>query len=201
MMPLMINRTPFSDGVVAFDKELFTYLNGFGNEKWDWFWLLVTEQKNWLPLFLLLFYLLYKYFGFKKGLVLIVLIALFITFSDQLVNLIKHYYMRLRPCSDPDLELSIRAVLQRSSYSFVSGHATTSFAMSTFFILLLKNNFKYIRFLLIWPILFAYSRVYLGVHFPLDIFTGMYIGIIEGFLFYNLTKLIFNTKWIAKITQ
>ncbi|HIE44887.1 MAG TPA: phosphatase PAP2 family protein [Flavobacteriaceae bacterium] len=191
-MFLFINRTPFSDRFVAYDKELFTYLNGFGNEKWDWFWLLVTEQKHWVPLFIVLLILLFKAFGLKKGLILLVFIALFITFSDQLVNLIKYHYMRLRPCSDPDLELSIRAVLQRSSYSFVSGHSTTSFAMSTFFILLLKKHFKHIRFLLIWPMLFAYSRVYLGVHFPLDIFTGMYLGIFEGFLFFYLTQSFFK---------
>lgn len=186
----IINNTPFSDQLVAYDKMLFTYLNGFGNKNWDWLWLLITEQKHWIPLFLLLMYLLFKAYGLKKGLVLLLLIALFITFSDQLVNFIKYYYMRLRPCSDPDLELSIRAVLQRSSYSFVSGHSTTSFAMSTFFILLLKQHYKYIRFLLIWPILFAYSRVYLGVHFPLDIFTGMYLGMFEGFLFFYITKFV-----------
>jgi undecaprenyl-diphosphatase len=191
-MFFVINRTPFPDQLVSYDKELFTYLNGFGDEKWDWFWLLVTEQKHWIPLFILILYLLFKAFGLKKGLVLLVFVALFITFSDQLVNLIKHYYMRLRPCNDPDLELSIRAVLHRSSYSFVSGHSTTSFAMSTFFILLLKNHYKYIRFLLIWPMLFAYSRVYLGVHFPLDIFTGMYLGLFEGILFYTIVQLFFR---------
>ena len=191
-MFLVINNTPFPDQLVAYDKELFSYLNGIGNEKWDWFWLLITEQTHWIPLFIFLLYLLFKAFGLKKGLILLILIALFITFSDQLVNLIKHYYMRLRPCNDPDLESSIRAVLHRNSYSFVSGHSTTSFAMSTFFILLLKNKYKYIRFLLIWPMLFAYSRVYLGVHFPLDIFTGMYIGLFEGILFYYLTFLFFR---------
>ncbi len=191
-MFFVINRTPFPDQLVSYDKELFTYLNGFGDEKWDWFWLLVTEQKHWAPLFIFILYLLFKAFGLKKGLILLVFVALFITFSDQLVNLIKHYYMRLRPCNDSDLELSIRAVLHRSSYSFVSGHSTTSFAMSTFFILLLKDNYKYIRFLLIWPMLFAYSRVYLGVHFPLDIFTGMYLGLFEGVLFYTIVQLFFR---------
>lgn len=197
-MILFINRTPFSDSVVAIDKEIFTYLNSFGNENWDWFWLFITEQKHWIPLFLIILFLLFKVFGLKKGLVLIVLSALFVTFSDQLVNFIKHYYMRLRPCNDPDLDLSIRAVLHRNSFSFVSGHSTTSFAMTTFFILLLKPYYKHIRFLLIWPILFAYSRVYLGVHFPLDIFTGMYIGLLEGFLFYYLTKII-NTTFLNKL--
>ncbi len=189
-----INNTPFSDTLVAYDKALFTYLNGLGSEKWDWLWLTITEQKHWIPLFIVILYLIFKAFGLKKSLILILFIALFITFSDQLVNLIKYHYMRSRPCSDPELENSIRAVLQRGSYSFVSGHSTTSFAMSTFFILLLKNHYKYIRFLLIWPILFAYSRVYLGVHFPLDIFTGMYLGFFQGFLFYYITQLFFKRR-------
>ena len=191
-MYLLINNTPFSDGVIAFDKNLFTLLNGFGNEKWDWFWLLITEQKHWIPFFVLILYLLFKAFGLKKTLVIIVLSALFITFSDQLVNLIKHHYMRLRPCNDSDLSSTIRAVIHRNSFSFISGHSTTSFAMTSFFILLLKKNYKYIGLLLIWPFLFAYSRVYLGVHFPLDIFAGMYVGLLEGFLFYHLTFLFFK---------
>jgi len=186
LFSLIINTTPFSDKLVAFDKYLFTLLNGLGTKNWDGFWLLITEQKHWLPLFLVLFFLLFKTFGWKRGILLLILSALFITFSDQLVNFIKNHYMRSRPCNDLDLKDTIRIVLQRNSYSFVSGHATTSFAMSTFFILLLKKHFKYIKFLLIWPVLFAASRVYLGVHFPLDIFTGMYLGMVEGFVFYHL---------------
>lgn len=191
-MFLFLNNTPFSDRLIAYDKALFTYLNGLGSEKWDWIWIIITEQKNWIPLFIVILYLIFKAFGTKKTLILIIFIALFIAFSDQLVNLIKYHYMRLRPCSDPELDLSIREVLSRSSYSFVSGHSTTSFAMTTFFILLLKPYFKYIKLLIIWPILFAYSRVYLGVHFPLDIFTGMYLGLIQGFFFYHLTQLFFR---------
>lgn len=192
MQLFLQNKTPFSDSIVEFDKYIFTLLNSLGTEKWDEFWLLVTEQKHWIPVFIVIFYLIVKGFGWKKGILLILLSFAFVAFSDQLVNLIKHHYQRLRPCSDVTLKDTIRAVLQRSSYSFVSGHATTSFAMTTFFILLLKNKFKYIRFLIIWPILFAYSRVYLGVHFPLDIFTGMYLGIVEGFLFWHLTQIAFR---------
>ncbi len=192
MQLFLQNKTPFSDSIVEFDKYIFTILNGLGTEKWDGFWLLVTEQKHWIPVFIIIFYLIVKGFGWKKGILLILLSFAFVAFSDQLVNLIKHHYQRLRPCSDLTLKDTIRAVLQRSSYSFVSGHSTTSFAMTTFFILLLKNKFKYIRFLIIWPILFASSRVYLGVHFPLDIFTGMYLGIVEGFLFWHLTQIAFR---------
>lgn len=179
----------FIDKLIAFDKELLVNLNALGSETWDGFWLVITNQFYWIPLFLVLFYLLFKAFGLKKGLLLILLTALFIAFSDQSVNLIKNYFMRLRPCSDPEINETIRIVLKRSSYSFVSGHATTSFAMTAYFILLLKNHFKYIRFLIIWPVLFAYSRVYIGVHFPLDILTGMYLGLIEGFVFFILSSL------------
>ncbi len=193
-MLFSINTTPFSDKIVAFDKALFTYFNSLGSEKWDGFWLLITEQKHWIPLFILIFYLIFKAYGWKKGILLVLLSALFVTFSDQLVNLIKNHYMRLRPCNDLDLKTTIRAVLHRNSYSFVSGHSTTSFAMSTFFILLLKDKFKYIKLLLIWPVLFASSRVYLGVHFPLDIFTGMYLGMIEGFIFYHLAQSALRKK-------
>jgi len=196
---LLQNKTPFSDTLVAFDKYVFTQLNGLGTKNWDGFWLLVTEQKHWIPLFLLIFVLIFKAYGWKKGVLLLLLTALFVTFSDQLVNLIKNYYQRLRPCSDNTLKETIRAVLQRNSFSFVSGHATTSFAMTTFFIFLLKNHFKYIRFLIIWPILFASSRVYLGVHFPLDIFTGMYLGIIEGFLFWHLTQITLRGSFAKKL--
>ena len=201
MFSLFLNNTPFSDNLIAFDKYVFTVLNSLGNKNLDGFFLFITEQKHWAPLFLLILLLIFKVYGWKKGIILLVLSALFVTFSDQLVNLIKNHYQRLRPCSDNSLKDTIRAVLQRSSFSFVSGHSTTSFAMTTFFIFLLKNKFKHIRFLIIWPILFASSRVYLGVHFPLDIFTGMYLGIIEGFLFWHLTQLLFKSEFINKLTS
>ena len=194
------NKTPFSDRLVEFDKYLFTKLNSLGSENWDGFWLLITDQKHWIPLFLIIFFLIFKAYGWKKGLLLIALSALFVTFSDQLVNLIKGHYQRLRPCSDSSLNDTIRAVLQRGSFSFVSGHSTTSFAMTTFFIFLLREHFKYSKFLIIWPILFASSRVYIGVHFPLDIFTGMYLGIFEGFLFWRLTQIALQKFEGLKVT-
>jgi undecaprenyl-diphosphatase len=98
--------------------------------------------------------------------------------------------MRLRPNNDPQIKDIIRALKHPSGYSFVSGHSTTSFAVTTFMILLLKNNFKYIKFLLIWPFLFAYSRIYCGVHFPIDITLGMFLGITIGLVFYRLSQLL-----------
>ena len=187
----IIQFTPtFWDNLIQQDKDLLINLNALGTENWDAFWMFVTNQFNWTPLFLVLFFLLTKVYGWKKGLILIVFTALLIAFSDQLVNLIKNSVMRLRPNNDPEIMDVIRAVKHSKGYSFVSGHSTTSFAVSTYMIFLLRKHYKYIRLLLIWPILFAYSRIYCGVHFPIDITFGMFLGITIGFTFYKLSTFL-----------
>jgi len=186
----------FWDKLIRQDRELLVHLNSLGSGKWDDFWLLVTNQFSWIPLFLLLFYLLFKAYGWKKGILIVLLSALLVTFSDQLVNLIKNTVMRLRPNNDLELKPIIRMLKNPHGYSFVSGHSTTSFAVTVFMVLLLRKHYKYILFLFFWPILFAYSRIYCGVHFPLDVFMGMLLGITIGILFYRISKIIlkkFNT--------
>jgi len=116
-----------------------------------------------------------------------VITALLITFSDQFVNLIKDYFGRLRPNNDPSINEMIRILKGPRSFSFVSGHSTTSFAVTTFIIASMKKHYKYPLLLLFWPILFAYSRIYVGVHFPIDIFVGMLLGILIGFVFYSIS--------------
>lgn len=176
----------FLDTIIAKDKELFVYLNSLGIESWDSFWVIITNQFSWIPLFALLFFLIFRAYGWKKGLLLLLLTALLVTFSDQFVNFIKDYYGRLRPNNDPSLNEVIRILKRPSSFSFVSGHSTTSFAVTTFMILILRKFYKYPQFLLLWPLLFAYSRIYIGVHFPSDIFMGMLLGILEGIIFYKI---------------
>ncbi len=180
----------FWDELIRQDRELLVQLNALGSDKWDAFWLLVTNQFNWIPLFLFLFFLLFKAYGWKKGIVLVLLAALLVAFSDQLVNLIKNSVMRLRPNNDLELKTIIRALKHPHGFSFVSGHSTTSFAVTVFMVSLLRKHYKYIVFLFLWPMLFAYSRIYCGVHFPIDIFMGMLLGITIGLLFYRFSQII-----------
>jgi undecaprenyl-diphosphatase len=177
----------FIDTLIEKDKELFVYLNSLGVESWDQFWMIITDQFNWIPLFLLLFILIFKAYGWKKGIILVIVAALLVAFSDQFVNLIKDYFGRLRPNNDPTINEMIRILKRPRSFSFVSGHSTTSFAATTFMILTLKKYYKYSSLLLIWPVLFAYSRIYIGVHYPIDIFVGMLLGVLEGFIFYKIS--------------
>lgn len=177
----------FLDTIIAKDKELFVYLNSLGVESWDQFWVIVTNQFSWIPLFLLLLLLIFKAYGWKKALMLVFVAALLVTFSDQFVNFIKNYFERLRPNNDPTLNEVIRILKRPKSFSFVSGHSTTSFAVTTFMILTLRKYYKHPYILLIWPILFAYSRIYVGVHFPVDIFIGMLLGLLIGYTFYKIS--------------
>lgn len=179
----------FLDTIIAQDKELFIYLNSLGSETWDGFWMLVTNQFAWTPLFLFMFFLIIKAYGWKKGLLLIFIVAVLVTFSDQFVNLIKDYFERLRPNNDSSINKFIRILITPHSYSFVSGHSTTSFAVTIFIIATLKKHYKYTLLFLFWPLLFAYSRIYVGVHFPIDIFMGMLLGITLGSVFYKISIL------------
>ena len=172
------------------DKELLIYLNNLGNEHWDSIWLVITNQLYWTPLFLLVFYLTIKTFGWKQGGFFILSMIVLVAFSDQFTNLIKNYFQRLRPNNDPEIKHLLRILLHPQSYSFISGHATTSTFFSVYIILLLKEKFTYIYFILLFPLVFAYSRLYLGVHFPLDIIVGILTGfMLANFYFYGVNKL------------
>ena len=181
------------DRILEQDKELFIYLNGLGTPQWDHFWLLVTDKINWIPLYIILLYVLFKKFGFKRTLFILLLIGVLVFFTDQSVNLIKYATHRLRPNHEPQLDGIIRVVKNTGGYSFVSGHATNAFAVSTFFIYLLQRYSQFIYLILIWPFLFLYSRIYLGVHYPLDVLTGMLLGVIIGRSFYFLYQKFFLT--------
>ena len=182
------------DKIIQYDKDLLVYLNGLGTENWDGVWLLITNQLSWIPLYLLFFYMIFRSFGWKKGLGLMLLTALLVTFSDQFTVFIKNYFERLRPNRDPSINEVIRILKNNSSFSFVSGHATTSTAVTLLMHLRLKKYYPYTGLFFIWPLLFSYSRVYLGVHFPIDVLTGALLGLLIGYSFFNLSFILL--KWI-----
>ncbi len=186
----------FLDKVIQYDKDLLVFINGMGSENWDGFWLAITNQLSWIPLYLLFFYLIFKALGWKKGLGLVLLMALMVTFSDQFTVFLKNYFERLRPNRDPSINEIIRILKNNSSFSFVSGHATTSSAVTLMMHLTLKKHYNYTILFFIWPIMFSYSRMYLGVHFPLDVTMGAILGLLMGYLFYVLSLKILH--WIEK---
>ncbi len=177
------------DRLLQIDTELLIFLNNLGSKQWDGFWLALTNQFHWSPLFALLLFLIFKKFGWKNGGLILLFLVVLITFSDQFTNFIKNTFERLRPCNTEGVLQQIREFNYKpTSYSFYSGHAASSTTFSFFVILLLKKHYKYIGFLVIFPLLFGYSRIYLGVHYPVDILAGYLAGLFFGYLFYVLQK-------------
>lgn len=181
--------------ILQFDKELLIFLNGLGSPTFDGLWLIITKQLNWAPLFLLVFYLMQKKLGWKNFGYYILFTALLILVCDQTANLFKHTFERLRPCNDESINHLIRVVKTSPSYSFFSGHATNSMATAVFTFMILKKFYKHAYLLFLFPLIFAYSRIYLGLHFPSDIVTGYAFGATFGFICYKLyRKYILRTR-------
>ncbi|CAM3673689.1 phosphatase PAP2 family protein [Flavobacterium gelidilacus] len=178
--------------LLKLDKELFVFLNGLGSAPYDDFWSIITKQIYWSPLFVGIFYLIQKKVGWKNFGIIIVFLALFITFTDQITNLFKSGFERLRPCNDPEIKDIIRVVIHRNSFSFFSGHASNSMGATLFIFLIIRKYYKHTYLLFLFPLIFAYSRIYLGLHFPLDILTGYAFGIINAIIFYKLYTLFMN---------
>src|SRR5690554_401058 len=161
--------------LIEWDEQVFLFLNNLGTPAWDGFWTFITNKLSWIPLYLIMAYFIFKQFGFKKLLVTLALVGLMILFTDQ----ISHYYkdilvQRLRPCQDENILPYMRLVKEYCGgmYGFFSGHATNHFAVAAYVGLIFRKNRLVLPVLLFWAALIAYSRVYIGVHFPLDILSG-----------------------------
>jgi undecaprenyl-diphosphatase len=174
--------------LLELDRYVFLYLNNLGSEKYDPLWLFITNQLHWTPFFLVLFYIIYKKIGGKQTLYLLFFVALLIAFTDQLTNVVKATFERVRPSSNPNLGSTMRKVLIRNSFSFFSGHAANTMAVATFLFLIMKRHFKYFGFIFLWPLVFAYSRIYLGLHYPSDILFGYLCGALTGYGCYKLYR-------------
>ena len=179
------------DFLLHLDRTVFLYLNNLGSEQWDGLWLLITKQLNWIPIFLIFFYLIFKHYGWRHALLIIGMVALLILITDQTTNqFFKFRFERLRPGSDPALEGLMRAVKTSHTFSFISGHASNSMAACFFLYTILKSRVKYIKIMFLWPLIFTYSRIYLGLHYPGDILVGYIWGILMALLVLQLYKFL-----------
>jgi undecaprenyl-diphosphatase len=185
--------------LIKLDKELFLFLNNLGSEPFDAFWIIITKQIYWTPFFVAVFYLLQRKIGWKNLGIIILFLAVLITFTDQITNLFKYSFERLRPCNDLEVNQIARIVEERKSFSFFSGHAVNSMASTMFIFLIIRKFYKHSYLLFLFPLIFAYSRIYLGLHFPGDILAGYVFGGSFGFAFYKIYNHYSNKyNWLTK---
>lgn len=171
------------------DQSIFFFLNGFYNDFWDFVMMMLTRKEIWLPLYISLIFLCIKKYRFKSILILIFII-LSVVISDQSSFWIKELTQRLRPIHDPMIADSVHNFFKKGgSYGFFSSHASNVFAVA-FLTSKLFNNKTFSITIFFWAIIVSYTRIYLGVHYPFDILTGVVWGCLIGYLIYKLLQTI-----------
>ena len=171
------------------DHEFFLFLNSFHNPFWDYIMTLFTITQVWIPFYLIILAIIVKKYE-RKSLLIILSVILLILFADQFAGILKHSIKRLRPSQDPEISLLAHLFYNTGGlYGFVSAHSANALSFATFSILLFKNRL-YTIFIIPWAIMIAYTRIYLGVHYPGDVLGGAILGILIGFGIYKLLLLL-----------
>ena len=178
--------------LIGFDQELLLKINGSDSLFWDGFMWIATSTSTWIPVAIALLYVIFKNNKIKEALLIIGMLALVITLADQIASgICKPYFARFRPTRDPELMYLVDVVngYRGGSYGFTSSHAANMFAVFVFLSLTIRS-WSLAGTLFFWAVLNAYSRMYLGVHYPGDILFGTLTGIIVGILVYRLYSYI-----------
>ena len=169
------------------DRSIFLFLNGMHNDFFDVFMWYVSKTATWSLMLLFLLYIIFKN-NWRMALMVVLGIALTITLADQISSgLIKDFIGRFRPTHNPEIESIVHTVngYKGGSYGFVSSHAANTLGVAVYISLLFRNRYITL-FMMLWSLLVAYSRIYLGVHYPGDILGGMIVGVISGFVVYKI---------------
>jgi undecaprenyl-diphosphatase len=189
------------DKLIVFDKELLLAVNNWNSAFFDDFFYIFSGRLTWLLTALAITYVIFhtqKCNGWFVVLGLVLLILL----SDQISShLIKPLAGRFRPTHEPTLQELVHIIHNNrgGGFSFPSSHATNGFAFAVFTSFLFKNRI-YVAVIFLWAILTAYSRMYLAMHYPLDIFGGIIIGIAVGTGVYYILRRVCPICCEHKIT-
>jgi len=178
------------DQLIEWDKEALIFLNSYHTPWLDPVIFMITNTLFWLPLYAFLVFLIFKNFKTEAWFILIG-VAITILLSDQITStLMKPFFARLRPSHDPSMAGLLHHVngYKGGLYGFSSGHSANTLGVAMFLWLTLRAVYKWIALIFLWAMLVAYTRIYLGVHFPGDILVGGTIGLLCGYLSYQISQ-------------
>ncbi len=180
------------------DTWLFLLINGLHSSFFDKIMWYISDTVIWIPLYAIVLFFVFKKLKIQ-GFITFVFLILLIVLTDQgSVLLFKNVFHRLRPCHQPEIANLVHIVNGKcgGQYGFISSHAANTFAFAVFISLFFKNR-KFSVFIISWAAIVSYSRIYLGVHYPFDVFVGALFGIAVAFGLFKLHQFVF-TKYAQK---
>lgn len=188
---------------ITFDHELFLWLNFDGGAFVDWLMTVISGVWMWVPLYVLILWLVWRKEGWKGCISFLVCVALAMGLADMLCGIFKHsgllkhvwesFPVRHRPMFDSAVRDLAHVVSYRhGAYGTVSAHAATTCAMATISSLIIRRKW-YAWTIFGVVLLISYSRIYLACHFPLDIALGLMVGALTGFLMWLLWRKLTET--------
>ncbi|MBD0331792.1 MAG: phosphatase PAP2 family protein [Chitinophagaceae bacterium] len=173
------------------DKQIFNIINNkWHNSIFDSIMPYLRNSIVWLPLYL--FIVVFVIFNFKNAW-WFVLFAIFTAIVTDFISsdIIKNVVFRFRPCRDPEMIDHIRFLVTRCPVSsgFTSSHAANHFGLATFLSITLFPFFnRWIYLFYLWAVIICYAQIYVGVHYPLDVIAGGFVGILAGLMTAKLFK-------------
>lgn len=174
------------------DRNLFVYLNSKNMPWLDSTMVFLSSHLVWAFICLLLV-LFMMWQNREKGRRASLYLVGGVIATLLLNNGIKLCIMRPRPGHEESLkELIYQLEELGKSYSFFSAHSSSSMCLATFTALYFKNKIYGIA-IYVWASFVAYSRIYVGKHYPLDVFVGIFFGLFMGWL-----SFWFYTRYMQK---
>ena len=148
---------------------------------------ILTNGLTWIPLYLALFYIVVKNNETMKQIMLVVgCVSLCMILADGVTDyLVKPAVGRLRPINNQLVRYSLHIVEGQydNTFSFFSAHAANTCCVAMFFSLLIRNRLL-VMALFAWSAVNCWTRLYLGFHYPSDVFVGLLWGAAVGLVVY-----------------
>lgn len=171
------------DSIIQMDKQLLLTLNGSDSLFLDYLVKTLTTATTWIPLYLSLFYIVIKNNDNMRRILTIICCAGLCVLLAGTVDdlLVKPTVARWRPTHDYQIGMLVDVVdgYRGGNYGFFSAHAANTFSIAIFFSLLIRDRLLTL-ILVCWSLTNCWTRLYLGVHYPLDILCGLLWGGIVG---------------------
>ena len=175
------------DYFLTIDKLIFSFFNStISNPLFDIFFPIITNQDIWtLPILAGIIILMIR--GGRRGKICSAILIVAIILADYTsAQILKPYFARLRPSHE--LIDGIRLLVPKGGrYGFVSSHAANMYASAT-----ILGYFypRYKKVFFTTALMVAFSRVYVGVHYPADILFGGLLGYGLGWIVLTIWTMI-----------